>query len=56
MGNLTEFHRPLLAGIRIKSSAHDEYGTLTGLATRYEDKGKLVTKGTSDRSYITFHL
>ena len=44
MGNLTEFHRPLLAGIRIKSSAHDEYGTLTGLATRYEDgKRVLVT-------------
>ena len=44
MGNRTEFHRPLLAGIRIKSSAHDSHGTLTGLATRYEDgKRVLVT-------------
>ena len=44
MGNRTESHRPLLAGIRVKSSAHDGYGTLTGLATRYEDgKRVLVT-------------
>ena len=44
MGNPTEMHRPLLAGIRVKSSAHDGYGTLTGLATRYEDgKRVLVT-------------
>ena len=44
MGNPTEMHRPLLAGTRVKSSAHDGYGTLTGLATRYADgKRVLVT-------------
>ena len=44
MGNRTEFHRPLLAGIRVKSSAHDSHGTLTGLATRNSDgKRVLVT-------------
>ena len=44
MGNPTEMHRPLLAGIRVKSSTHEGHGTLTGLATRYEDgKRVLVT-------------
>ena len=44
MGRAREKHRPLLSGIGVKSSAHDSHGTLTGLATRYEDgKRVLVT-------------
>ena len=44
MGNLTERHRPLLAGLKITSSDQGGSGTLTGLATRRADgKRVLVT-------------
>ena len=44
MGNRTERHRPLLAGLKITSSDQGGSGTLTGLATRYADgKRVLVT-------------
>ena len=43
MDNPNESHRPLLAGLKITSSVGHS-GTLTGLATRYEDgKRVLVT-------------
>ena len=43
MGNRTERHRPLLAGLKITSSDQGGSGTLTGLATRYNGKRVLVT-------------
>ena len=44
MTDATEFHQPLFSGTRIRSSAHNEFGTLTGLATRWADgKRVLVT-------------
>ena len=44
MGELHERHSPLLAGVKVASSADVLPGTLTGLATRYADgKRVLVT-------------
>ena len=44
MGELHEHHSPLLAGIKVASSADINPGTLTGLATRNSDgKRVLVT-------------
>ena len=37
MGELHERHSPLLAGIKVASSADINPGTLTGLATRNTD-------------------
>ena len=47
MGELHEHHSPLLAGIKVASSADINPGTLTGLATRNAD-GLLASPATFD--------